>query len=258
VIRVEELGVTAIKGLGLCHPEQARLEETGAVGDRDFFLVDEDLELHSVGRFGDLLTSWSRFDPTSGVLAVGRGCDVLLEDVVERGEPVRAHLWGQRFQDGYVVPGPWAALLSELAGTSLRLVRAVTPSGGQDVHPVTLVARSSVESLGREPDGRPLSVRRFRMTMVLAGADPHAEAAWSGAELEVGSARLRVGGEVPRCPAVQRRPEDGAAGVNALRMIAQSRGPRPSEEGRTLNLGVYAEVLRPGTVSVGDPVTVVG
>ena len=254
VMYVDELSTTAIKGLGLCHPPSVQIERTGAVGDRDFFLVDESDRLWSVTRHGDLLGHWSRFDAASGVLSIGSGDQVLLEDEVEQGEPLRAHLWGKRYQEAHTVPGAWSRLVSELAGAPVRLVRAVSPSGAIDVDPVTLVARASSAVLGEEADGAPVDPRRFRMLMTLAGASAFTEDTWAGGEIQVGEVLLKVGGEVPRCAAVQRRPGDGARDVNVLKRIAEVRGRRRSSDGQTLNLGMYATVLRTGSVTVGDPV----
>jgi uncharacterized protein YcbX len=253
-MHVDDLGITAIKGFGLCHPDSVRIETTGAVGDRDFFLVDGKDRLWSVTGHGDLLGHWSRFDPASGVLSIGAGDEVLLEDEVEQGEPVHGHLWGSRYQDAHTVPGDWSKLISEVAGADVRLVRADSPSGAVDVEPVTLVSRASAAALGEETDGAPVDARRFRMLMTLTGDTAFAEDTWAGRELEVGEVRLKVGGEVPRCAAVQRRPGDGARGVNVLKRIAEVRGRRTSSDGQTLNLGVYATVLRPGSVAVGDEV----
>ena len=253
-MRVDELGLTAIKGFGLCHPASVRIERTGAVGDRDFFLVDDDDRLWSVTKHGELLGHWSRFDPASDVLTIGSGEDVLLEDEVGRGTPLRGHLWGARYQDAHTVPGPWSGFVADLVGAPVRLVRAASPSGAVDVEPVTLVTRASAAALGEETDGTPVDARRFRMLMTLAGAGAFAEDSWAEREVQVGEVLLKVGGEVPRCAAVQRRPGDGARDVNVLRRIAEVRGRRPSSDGQTLNLGVYATVLRPGTVAVGDPV----
>jgi uncharacterized protein YcbX len=255
-MHLDELGTTAIKGFGLCHPQTVRIERTGAVGDRDFFLVDGTNRLWSVTGHGDLLGHWSRFDPDSGVLTIGAGEQVLHEGKAEQGEPVHAHLWGSRYQDAHTVPGAWSEVISELAGADVRLVRADSPSGAVDVEPVTLVSRASAVALGEEEDGAPVDTRRFRMLMTLTGADAFAEDTWAGWELEVGEVLLQVGGEVPRCAAVQRRPGDGARGVNVLKRIAEVRGRRTSSDGQTLNLGVYATVLRPGSVTVGDEVAV--
>jgi MOSC domain-containing protein len=249
---VSELAVTAIKGFRLHHPTSVRLTGSGAVGNRDFLVVDGEDRLLSVTRSGAFLPYWSRFDPATGVLAVGRGSAPHLAERVELREPVRAHLFGDRYVDAAHVVGPWDAFLSALVDTPVRLLKVLEPSGGYDVHPVTLMSEASVAVLGDEGDGSPLDRRRFRLLLTCDGLGPFEEDAWTGRELAVGSAVLRVGGPVPRCAAVQRHPDHPDRPVDALRRIARLRGPQPSESGRTLNLGVYASVVRPGTVTVGD------
>jgi uncharacterized protein YcbX len=251
---VTELAVTAIKGFRLHHPASVRLSSGGVVGDRDFLVVDADDRVLSVTRSGAFLPYWSRFDAVSGVLAVGSGSGSAprLAAPVELGEPVRAHLFGDRFVDAVRVAGPWDAFLSQLVDAPVRLVKTVEPSGGYDVHPVTLMSEASVAALGHESDGAPLDRRRFRLLLTCDGVAPFGEESWAGRELAAGSAVLRVGGPVPRCAAVQRHPDHADRPVDTLRRIARLRGPQPSESGRTLNLGVYASVVRPGTVAVGD------
>lgn len=244
--------MTAIKGFRLHHPASVTLTTGGAVGDRDFLLVDERDRLLSVTRSGAFLPCWSRFDAATGVLAVGRGDAPDLAGRVELGQPVRVHLFGDRWVDAVRVGGPWDAFLSGLAGVPVRLVKTVEPSGGYDVHPVTLLSEASVAALGQEADGSPVDRRRFRLLLTCDGLAPFGEEAWAGREVAVGSAVLRVGGPVPRCAAVQRHPDHPDRRLDALARIARLRGPQPSESGRTLNLGVYAAVVRPGTVAVGD------
>jgi uncharacterized protein YcbX len=249
---VRRLSVTAIKGFRLRHPEAITLTAGGAVGDRDFMLVDDTDRVFSITRTGVFLPYWSHLDAATGLLSVGRGEHAQLTDRPQLGAQVHAHLFGERYVDGRHVEGPWDALFSALAGISLRLVRTDTPSGGFDLHPVTVLAEASVAALGPESDGAPLDSRRFRLLITCDGLDPFAEEAWEGAELTVGSAVLRMGGPVPRCAAVQRHPDDPGKKLNTLRRLHEVRGSQSSELGRTLNLGVYAEVLSPGTVSLGD------
>jgi hypothetical protein len=250
---VTRLAVTAIKGFALRHPASVILTGTGAVGNREFLLVDEDDELLSVTRSGAFLPYWSTFDPAGGTLTIGRGRKTVLSAPARPGGPVRAHLFGDRFVEGVRVDGPWQEVLSAIAGQPVRLVRAREPSGGYDVHPVTVMAQASAAALGTERDGAALDGRRFRMLLTVDGLDAFGEDRWEGTEVTVGSATLRIGGPVPRCAAIQRHPDDPGRAVNALRRINEVRGPQPSESGRTLNLGVYATVSVPGTVSVGDP-----
>src|SRR5581483_5814200 len=51
-VRVQLLTTTPIKGMALHHPDAVELRETGAVGDRAFFAIDEDDKLLSVTRTG--------------------------------------------------------------------------------------------------------------------------------------------------------------------------------------------------------------
>ena len=251
-VRVSRLGVTAIKGLGLREVGEIEVAADGVPGDRALFVVDDKDTLLSATRTPAFLAHWSRLD--GEVLTVGRGGDVVLSGAVERGPLVRAHFFGDRYVTGHLVPGPWSALLSDLAGRAVRLVRAADPIGGYDVHPFTLVSEASVRALGREGDGTPLDVRRFRMTVTVEGVAAFEEDTWRDRLLTIGQCVVRVGGPVKRCAAVQRHPEGGEVATNALRMIKDVRGVSTSELGRGLVLGVYGEVEEPGLVRVGDPV----
>ena len=249
---VTQFNTTAIKGFRLHHPESITLTGGGAVGDRDFLIVDETGRSFSVTRTGAFLPYWSRFDAETQTLSVGREDRTCLESPVTRAEPVHAHLFGDRYVDGHHVEGPWDAFFSGVAGAAVRLVRTSTPSGGYDLHSVTLLSEASVAALGQEKDESPLDARRFRLLMTCDGLEAFAEEGWEGMELAVGSAVLRMGGPVPRCAAIQHHPDHPEANLNTLRRIHAVRGVRPSELGPKLNLGVYAEVLQPGTVSLGD------
>ncbi len=54
-MRVTRLSTTPVKGLALHHPESVRVDETGAVGDRIFFLADAKPSLVSVAKSGALV-----------------------------------------------------------------------------------------------------------------------------------------------------------------------------------------------------------
>ena len=247
---VARLALTAVKGFGLSHPGRLRLERGGVPGNRELFVVDADDELFSVTRNRCFLPYWSTYG--DGVLAIGRDDETLLSGELTLGAPVRSRFFGDKYVEGSVVAGPWAELLSDLGGRDLRLVKTSAPAGGYDVHPVTLASQASVAALGAETDGTTLDGRRFRMLITVEGVAAFEEDGWRGSRLSVGSCALDVGGPVSRCAAVQRHPDDDRRDLNALRLINEVRGTGPSEFGTTLNLGVYAEVLEPGWVHVGD------
>lgn len=87
--------------------------------------------------------------------------------------------------------------------------------------------------------------RRFRANVVLGGG--HTEDALVGHRVRLGAATLEVLRPIPRCVMVTRAQPGGIArDLDVLRAINRERGG---------NLGVGAVVVTPGTVRVGDPVT---
>jgi uncharacterized protein YcbX len=116
------------------------------------------------------------------------------------------------------------------------------------------MAEESVAELASRAGLHDVDSRRFRMTIQFRGVAPHTEDTWRERRLRVGDAILRVGGPVPRCAAVTRNPDTGLVDLRTLHMINAYRGRQPNEFGEGLNFGVYAEVLAPGTVRVGDRV----
>jgi hypothetical protein len=251
---VTQLAVTAVKGFGMQQPAVIALEHGGAVGNRDFFMVDDERELFSVTRSGAFLPYWSAWDQLLEVLTIGRGDEICHTEEIELGREIRTHFDEDRYVTGLEVLGGWTELLSDLAGRHVTLAKAAEPAGGYDVEPVTLVGEASVAALGRELDGATLDERRFRLLLTVAGTTAFEEDTWAGREVAIGSSVLRMRGPVPRCAAVQLHPDDGARGVNTLRRINEVRGVQPYDGGRGLNLGVYAEVVRPGVVRRGDAV----
>jgi uncharacterized protein YcbX len=252
--RVTHLRTTPIKGFTMQDSSALSLTETGVVGDRAFFMVDDADKLMSATRTPRFLPYWARFDAERDLLAIGRGDEVILSDEVSDGEPVRAHFFADRYATGHVVPGPWSQVLSEIAGQRIRLVRAADPLGGYDVHRVSLASEASVAALTDDVEESALDGRRFRMTITIEGVPPFQEDTWTDRPVELGETVVRFEVPIRRCAAVQKHPEGLASRVDPLRRIKEVRGPMTSRNGRGLHLGVYGEVVRPGLVRVGDAV----
>lgn len=252
---VADLHVAATKGFALRSAPVVRVTPTGIAGNREFFLVDIDERLYSVPKDPRFLGYWTAYDPKTRLFSIGRGstteCAALVRDV----GAVRQFEFDDRVVDGYWTPGPWDEFVSELAGRRLRLARSASTGGGFDMYPVTLHSTASLKALGHEPDGRPVDPRRFRLNITLdVGEHPFAEDAWAGRVLALGACQLRVGSGVPRCLAVENRPDDADRDFRVLRRIREVRGATPSEWGPAVLFGVYAEVVEPGEVAVGDSV----
>ncbi|MFD1882150.1 MOSC domain-containing protein [Paracoccus pacificus] len=153
--------------------------------------------------------------------------------------------------DAADTPTALAAWLSPLwpAGkpAPTRLVRAVEGAQLTD----SKAAYVSVLSLGslaalEQAAGRPLGIHRWRANFWVDGWPARAEETMTGAVLEIGPARLRVVEPIGRCDATSVDTDTGHVDGNMPGFLQQCFGHQ--------NFGVYAEVIRPGVVSVGDQV----
>ena len=122
-----------------------------------------------------------------------------------------------------------------------------------DVAPLLLLTRQALRWLASRLGAAEVDVARFRPNLLLdavAGdAVSRVEDTWVGREIEVGSARLLVRERAERCVMVSMA-QPGLAiegDERVLRVIA-----RESDA----CFGVYAEVLNPGRVRVGDTFTI--
>jgi uncharacterized protein YcbX len=120
-----------------------------------------------------------------------------------------------------------------------------------DVAMVHLLTTATLDRL-RElyPQGR-FEVRRFRPNIVLqlaSGEKGFAENAWVGHTLTIGTAvRLNITGPCERCVMTTLAQGDLPTDPGILRTAAQH---------NHVNVGVYAAVVRGGTIRRGDPVRV--
>jgi uncharacterized protein YcbX len=93
-----------------------------------------------------------------------------------------------------------------------------------------------------------IDIRRFRPSIVVDGAEAgHPEFSWKGRTATVGSAVIEFLDPCPRCIMVTREinaeiPQDRSILRHIVRDLNQ-------------NLGVYARVIQPGTISLNDTLT---
>jgi uncharacterized protein len=250
---IARLSVTPVKALRLSHPERVELTAAGIPADRRFFLVDEDGALFDASDHGPLLQVIPDYEAGDErlTLAFPSG-DRVAGPSDELGEPIRTDFFG-RTVGAHLVEGPFADALSGYVRRPIRMARVDRDGDGQDVHPLTLVSSASVRDLAvrGEADGD-LDARRFRMNLEIGGCEPYEEDGWDGGEVRVGGATIRVHGQVPRCVVTTLGPDSGTKDFRTLTEIARYR-PRIGGRGG-LPFGMYAEIVEPGPVAVGDPV----
>jgi uncharacterized protein YcbX len=250
VPRLVRISTTPVKSLLLHHPEEVQLDPFGVAADRRFYLIRKDGRLLAGVHHGPLALVRAEWDATRDRLGLTFPDGVVVEDEVRIGEPVLTDFWGHRVE-GHVVDGPWGDALAAFAGRPVRLVKSDMPAGGVDVEPLTLVSSESVAELARQVGADSVDARRFRMLLEIEGVEPHEEDTWRGRQVRLGEAVVEIGGPVPRCATTTRDPSTGTRDLDTLREIAAYRGKR---DGKHVDFGVYATVVQPGRVRVGDPV----
>lgn len=243
---VAALRVAPVKGLATVLRDQVHLDAHGVAEDRRLFLLDRDGAVVTLRRHPQLVAAIPDLDLEAGVLRVtlpdGAVASSPLGDVTQ---PVAATLFGKE-RHGRVLPGAVADALSNVVGEPLRLVVADATGVGWDEGPVSILGQSSAQAVGGEHHDR----ARYRMLVEVQDTAPYEEDTWVGHQLEMGDARVQVTHPLERCAVITKSPTTGAQDWDGLRVLAQRRGRD------RLCLGVIAEVVKTGRVTVGSPVRV--
>lgn len=228
-MRIAELWRYPVKSLRGESLDSVRVDARGVEGDRAFALVDTD------GKFGSH-KSTRRFVRMKGLFELG----------ARRVNGVTSVL----FSDGSTLEAAdpnMADALSEHVGQPVTL-EAEAKTSHQDAGALHIVTTASLRWLrGRVPH---VDVRRFRPNLVLEveGAGL-LEREWVGRTLHVGAVELSITEPTERCVMTTLAQEELPKDPKILRAIAQE---------ASACFGVYARVVRPGVVNVGDAAVVEG
>ncbi len=247
---VSRLSVTPVKGLALTHPDEVTVTPTGVPENRRFFLVDERGKRLDGTRDGPLFGVRAECDAEGARLALRFPTGRVVDGDVRLGQETVTPFWDRPVR-GRVVEGPWSDALSDLLRRPVRLVRADEPGGGFDDSPVSLVSEASLAELARQSGEADVDGRRFRMLVHVAETRSHEEDEWIGRDLRIGGTVVRVTKQNARCRMTTRNPDTGVRDFDTLRAIKSYRGVRGA---KSIDFGVYASVVEPGRIRVGDPV----
>jgi len=242
--QVTASGLAGDRGLALIHQSTGRV-----VSAKNPRLWRAMLTLTATGKapdpvkitFPDGKIAWSTDGDVDDVLSAFLGQDVTLSATppenatMEHADPEEVN------RDGVTAD----------ARTELIKVSAGAPAGTFfNFAPVHLITTATLARIGAEI--------RYRPNVVIStpGLDGFAENEWLGRDLAVGGTlRLRVVARTPRC-AVPTLAHGGSLprDPDALRVVAKHNRvlPRAQSTGPEPCAGVYAQVLHPGRISVGD------
>ncbi|GAA3430663.1 MOSC domain-containing protein [Kutzneria kofuensis] len=264
-VQVSTLVSYPIKGCAGTTTPTTEVTPTGLRHDRAWMVVDGDGVFRSQRNEPKLAVV--RPSVVDGRLRVSApDIEDLVLDVVPDGQrrPVRVHNWDGVGVDQGQAAADW---FSEVLGEPSRLVglppEHVRPSTGEhegltgfaDAHALLVTSLASLDGLnGRILDkgAEPVPMNRFRPNIVISGwPEPHTEdrvRRMAIGDAEFGYAKICVRCAVPMVDQATGR----RAGPEPIRSLAQYR----RDPGGGVTFGMKAVVLRPGTISVGDAVTV--
>jgi MOSC domain-containing protein len=250
--RVAWISHCPVKGLAVRQLDHCELTEAGVVGDREFFLVDENDRLVNAKGLGVLQQIVPRFDRDAGVLTLAFPDGTTLSRPISFNGSVGARFW-KNTVDVRIVDGPWSEALSDYAGRDLRLVRASAPAPDRlRSGAATLLGTGSLRALARTLGATTVDARRFRMNFGIDGLGEHTEDEWLGRRVRLGEAVVVPQGHVGRCAVTTQNPDTGVPDLDTLKALAAYRPGNDATE--PLPFGVHAAVTHPGRVRVGDPV----
>jgi uncharacterized protein YcbX len=251
-VTVAGLVTTAVKGTRVRAVDEIELGELGARGDRAFYIVDQRGRMINGKTFTHLQSVVADYDPPARTLSLTFPTGERVGGEVNPGTPVATTFFSAPRED-QEVPGPWSQALSEFFDQPLRLIATGTAVDRGRNAAVSVVSRASLDRLAEAAGTDTLDARRFRMLIEVDGVDAHAEDRWIGRPVRVGAALVRPRGHVGRCVITTRDPDTGEADLPTLKLLAGYR--RHLDTTEPLAFGIYGEVLEPGTVRVGDAVS---
>ncbi|MCC6619176.1 MAG: MOSC domain-containing protein [Chloroflexi bacterium] len=258
MLTVSRLSTTPIRGFALHHPQSVELSPHGVIDDRRFSMHTADGRLFDRTKLGTLVQLQAEFESVDGgeCLTITFPGGETVSGAVELDSPTSLEFHNRAFTARRVI-GPWADALSAWADRRLELYRSERLPHERDRNGVSILSEASVAELARQGNhGQPVDPRRFRMLIQVAGAErPHQEDGWLGDEVRIGDALVHVTRLDPRCVITTQDPDTGLRDFPTLHVLRDYRGLR---DGNHLYFGVYAEVVEPGRIAVGDPIEVLG
>jgi uncharacterized protein YcbX len=270
-MKVAQLWTYPVKSMVGSTVASIDLSPLGIVGDRHWAIRDldnggirgakkigelmqftaEQQDGHVVITFPDGTTVSSADDDVNYMLSGVLGRNVLLESL-----PADNNL--EHFRRG---PGDSNDPLTELRGIFGReedeplpnfaafppeVAEFESPPGTHhDCWPLMVMTTSAMTAMQQALPDSNIDIKRFRPSIVIDSTETgHPEFTWTGKTAHIGTATVEFLDPCPRCIMITRRinddiPEDRAILRHVVRELDQ-------------NVGVYARVVAPGSVSVGD------
>lgn len=241
-LSAERLGRVALE-IGQCLPHDRRFAI--ALGTSEFDATHPHwlAKTHFIMLMRDaaLARLRTRFDPSTGMLAISEGERVVLEASLSTAAGCAGI--ARFFEDflGAIVAGPLRVV--EATGHAFADARP-KPNAATDKY-VSLINLASIRDLEAKI-GRKVDPLRFRANVYFDGLPAWAEQDWQKEErhLTAGGARLRVIAPITRCAATEVNPDTAERDIAMVAELIRHYGHNL--------MGIYAEVTDAGSLAIGD------
>lgn len=260
MIRVDSLHIYPVKSCrGIAVP-RVHVERRGFRGDRRWMIVREDGTFVTQRDRSQLCLIGTEIS-NQGIVLRYQTHVLEIPMALATGPRMAVTVW--RSVVDAIEYAPARPLISEAVGQAARLVymaddvqRAVHDSYARagdivsfaDGFPVLLASTASLHDL-EERASTPLSMTRFRPNVVVSGAEPFAEDAWT--RLRIADVAMRVAKPCERCVVTTIDPETAERGKEPLRTLAKFR-----KRGDAVDFAVNLIPESLGELAVGDHVEI--
>ncbi len=271
---VTEIWVYPVKSMVGGTVESCLINELGIVGDRLWAVRDIDKGgIRGAKKLGGLMKLSAQFVDASEVVeitlpdgSIVRSDDAQADDLVSRAiganvqlEPLRPASDVDHYRRGAPSSDDMMEELRSVFGRDIdeplpdfsvfpsEVMEFESPPGTYyDCWPLMVMTTSALRSLRQALPDSAIDVRRFRPSLVIDTGEQtgHPEFGWTGKTARLGECEIEFQSPCPRCVMVTRDVGSDVAGDRSvLRHIIRELDQ---------NLGVYAKIIKPGVVTVGD------
>jgi uncharacterized protein YcbX len=260
---VQNLWIYPLKSARGIALREMPLDSRGPAGDRRWMLIDERGVMLSQRDLQRMTLITVETGP-GGLLCTAPGMPPLQVPIPlpSDGQRLSARLFDDDV-DVQLAAGSAHAWFTQFLGAPCRLVYQPDDAFRQvnriyaakgvgvslaDGFPLLLIGQGSLDDLNRRLE-HPVEMRRFRPNLVVEGAEPFAEDTWR--RIRVGEVKFNLLKPCARCSIPTVDPETGEPGKEPMRTLATFR-----RRNNDVFFGWNIVAVVPGTVRVGDPVTV--
>ncbi|MEV5987924.1 MOSC N-terminal beta barrel domain-containing protein [Streptomyces sp. NPDC052051] len=260
--------VKALRGHAL---REAAVEPWGLAGDRRWAVIDDEGKLVTQRECPRLALAAAAPLSGGGLRLSAPGLEPL-DVAVPDGVGTRTATWKSEKIETVPAAAEASRWFSAYLGADVTLVHLDDPATRRpladwaherpdqtvslaDAYPLLITTLASLDALnsliaqGDHPEEGPLPMNRFRPNVVLSGTAPWAEDDWQ--RVALGDVVFRAAKPCGRCVVTTTDQNTTERGKEPLRTLA-----RHHRIGHRLVFGRYVVAQTPGTIRVGDPVTI--